>query len=176
MIITLVHEMLQGFTGSMLAWVVGLIGSIMLWWWTARLMVRGEVRWRALLPTAVAMGVGTAAYTLAASVWMPALVASHFAQFGAFGITQSLVAWFTGLALLAVTSAALGPAIAEGDGGLARWMHAGHPTVVQDGAPPALPGPTRPMGSPDAFADGSERQAPSTSSPPPRTPPELMLF
>jgi len=160
MIITLVRDVLQGFTGSMLTWVFGMIGSILLWWWTARLMVRGEVHWRALLPTAVTMGVGTAVYTLAASVWMPDVVASHFAQFGAFGITQSLVAWFTGLALLAVTAAALGPAIAEGNSGLARWMHAGHPTVLQDGAAPPLPAPTRPMRLSDAFARGPDRETP----------------
>lgn len=148
MIITMVRDVLGGFTGSLLTWTFGVTGSTLLWWWTARLMLRGEVRWRALLPTAVTMGAGTAVYTLAASVWMPDFVASHFAQFGAFGITQSLVAWFTGLALLAVTAAALGPVIAESDSGLARWMHAGHPPSWRTVRRRRYPRPPGPCGCP----------------------------
>jgi membrane protein len=68
---------LRGPAGSVLAWVVGLLGSTALWWWTARLMVRGEVRWRALLPTALVMGIGGWLYALSASLWMPTDVTSH---------------------------------------------------------------------------------------------------
>jgi len=39
---------------------------------------------------------------------MPANVSSQFAQFGAFGIAQSFVTWFTGLAFLIVFGAVLG--------------------------------------------------------------------
>lgn len=57
MIMALVRAVLAGPTGTVLAWALGLLGSTALWWWTARLMVRGEVRWRALFPTAVVSGV-----------------------------------------------------------------------------------------------------------------------
>ena len=146
---------LQGPEGSVLAWAVGLLGSTSLWWWTARLMVRGEVRWRPLVPTAVVMGVGGWLYALAASVWMPISVTSQFAQFGAFGITQSFVTFFTGGALLLVLAAVLGPALADGDTRLGRWLRSGNPTALEAGAEPALPGPDRPVRLSDAFGRGN---------------------
>jgi membrane protein len=104
---------LNGPVGSVFSWVLGLLACTGLWWWTARLMVRGEVRWRAL-PTAIVMGIGGWLYTVAAAVWMPVDVASQYAQFGAFGITQSFVTWFTGMAFLLILAAVLGPALADG--------------------------------------------------------------
>ena len=82
---------LNGPIGSVLNWALGLLACTALWWWTARLMVRGEVRWRALLPTAIVMGIGGWLYTLAAALWMPADVTSQYAQFGAFGIAQAFL-------------------------------------------------------------------------------------
>jgi membrane protein len=156
MILALARAVLTGPTGSVLAWALGLLGSTGLWWWTARLMVRGEVRWRALFPTAVIMGIGGWAYTLAAAVWMPANVASQYAQFGAFGIAQSFVTWFTGLAFLVVFGAVLGPALADGDGTLAQWMRSGNATALEPTAIPPLPGPDRPMRLSDAFGLGAK--------------------
>jgi hypothetical protein len=80
---------LSGPAGSVIAWALGLLGTTALWWWTARLMVRGEVRWSALLPTALVLGIGAWLCALAASLWMPSDVTSQYAQFGAFGIAQS---------------------------------------------------------------------------------------
>lgn len=107
-ILSLLRQVIGGSSGPVLSWAVGLIGSIGLWWWTTRLMLRGEVRWRALLPTAVITGVGSWLYSLAASLWMPANVSNQFAEFGAFGIAMAVVTWFTGLAFLIVAAAALG--------------------------------------------------------------------
>jgi hypothetical protein len=118
-------------------------------------MLRGEVRWRALLPTAVITGVGGWIYALAASVWMPGNVSSQFAEFGAFGIAMAFVTWFTGLAFLIVAAAASAPALADGSGRVARWLRADQPTAVEPGAAPALPGPDRPVRLSDAFGRGS---------------------
>ena len=145
---------LNGPVGSVFSWVLGLLACTGLWWWTARLMVRGEVRWRALLPTAIVMGIGGWLYTVAAAVWMPVDVASQYAQFGAFGITQSFVTWFTGMAFLLILAVVLGPALADGDNPLARWMRSGNPTAVEAHAAPALPGPDRPVRLSDAFGRG----------------------
>jgi len=70
-IVSAAHAVLPGPTGPVLTWMLGVIGTSALWWWTAHLMLRGEVRWRALLPTAIVTGVGSALYTMASSVWMP---------------------------------------------------------------------------------------------------------
>ena len=141
LILSLIRAVIDGSPGAVVSWAVGLVGAIGLWWWTARLMVRGEVRWRALLPTAVATGAGAWLYSLAAAVWMPANVSNQFAEFGAFGIAMAFVTWFTGLAFVIVVAAALGPALADGDDRFARWLREGRPTAVEPGAPPALPAP-----------------------------------
>jgi membrane protein len=154
MILVGAGAVLRGPAGSVLQWALGLLLTVLLWWWTARIMVRGEVRWRALLPTAIVLGVGGWLYTLTASLWMPADVTSQYAQFGAFGIAQSFVTWFTGMAFLVIVSAVLGPALADGDNPVARWMRGGTLTVVEPQAGPALPGPPRPVRLSDAFGRG----------------------
>ena len=154
-VVSLIRSLLPGASGQLLSWAVGLAGATCLWWWTARLMLRGEVRWRALLPTAVITGVGTWIYALVASVWMPSNLSNQYAEFGAFGIAMAIVTWFTGLAFLIVAAAAAAPALADGDGRVGRWLRADQPTAVETGAAPALPGPARPVRLSDAFGRGS---------------------
>ncbi len=155
LLISLVRKVLGVSSGQPLAWLVGLIGSTLLWWWTARLMTRGEVRWRPLLPTAVVTGLGSWIYTLAASVWMPSNVTKNFAQFGAFGVALAFVTWFTGLAFVIVVAAVLGPALSEGDDWLGRWLRRERPNELEEGARPPLPAPDRPMRLSDLFGRGS---------------------
>ena len=152
----LLKSIFKGASGDFITWAVGLAISISLWWWTARLMSRGEVRWRPLLPTAVVTGVGSWLYTLAASVWMPRTMASQYSQFGAFGIALAFVTWFTGLAFVIVVSATLGPALTDGEDPLGRWLRGGRRDVLEPGAKQALPGPSRPMRLSDAFGRGSQ--------------------
>ena len=59
LLLTLIRNLLQGDAGRLLSWAIGLFTATCLWWWTARLMTRGEVHWRPLLPTAVITGVGS---------------------------------------------------------------------------------------------------------------------
>ena len=154
-ILSSLRTVVHGPTGPVLTWTLGVIGSSMLWWWTARLMVRGEILWRALLPTAVLTGLGTSFYTMAGALWMPAHVANQYEQFGTFGIALAFVTWLTGLAFVLVFAAVLGPALADGDDVLGRWMRSDQPTAVEPGALPALPGPSRPMRLSDAFGRGA---------------------
>ncbi len=155
LVLTFARDMLAIPTGEVLAWAIGLVVATGLWWWTAHLMLRGDVRWRPLLPTALLTGVGSWLYTLAAAAWMPATVTKQFAQFGAFGIALALVTWFTGLAFLVIVAAVLGPTLAEADDTLGRWLRTGRPTVLGEGAPLPLPGPARPVRLSDAFGRGS---------------------
>jgi len=134
--------------------VLGVVGSVLSWWWTARLMLRGEVRWRPLLPTAVVTGVGSWAYTLAATVWMPRAVSKHYQQFGSFGIALDFVSWFTGFAFLIVGAAVLGPVLTEGDNALGRWLRGADPSPLTPSAPPALPAPPNAPRLSDAFGLG----------------------
>lgn len=155
LILTLIRNLLGDGAGRVLTWAIGLCITTGLWWWTAHLMTRGEVRWRPLLPTAVITGVGSWLYTLSATIWMPRTLESQFAQFGSFGVALAFVTWFTGLSFLIVFAAVAAPALAEGDDSFARWLRTGQPSSLSPGAQPALPGPARPMRLSDAFGRGS---------------------
>ena len=154
-ILSAARAILPGSAGSVLTWAVGVVGTSALWWWTAHLMLRGEVRWRALAPTALVTGLGSSLYTLASSVWMPARVSNDFAQFGTFGIALSFVTWLTGLCFILVGAAVLGPAFADGPDAVGRWLRSGGATALNTWAEPALPGPVRPVRLSDAFGRGS---------------------
>jgi membrane protein len=151
-LLSAVRALLLGFTGRVLPWVLGLICGVLLWWWTARLMTRGEVRWRALLPGAVLTGVGGWVYTLSAAIWMPRTLASQFAQFGPFGIALAFVTWFTGFSFIIVVSAAMSPVLAEGKSWVGRYLRGPDDSVVEPGAPGPLPPPTVLKSLASAFA------------------------
>jgi len=151
-----VREIIGGKAGTVGAWILSFVAGTLLWWWTARLMLRGEVRWRPLLSTAVLTGVGGSVYAAGSGVWMPVTVSGNFAQFGAFGIALSFVTFFTGSAFIIVVAAAVGPVLAEAAGPLGRWIRHGAATPLEPGAPPPLPGPIRPMRLMDAFGRGAE--------------------
>lgn len=148
------RRVVAGPPGAVTVWALGVAASVLGWWWTARLMLRGEVRWRPLLPTALVTGVGSWAYTLAATLWMPRAVAKHYEQFGSFGIALDFVTWFTGFAFLVTAAAVLGPVLAEGDNVIGRWLRADQRSPLEPSAAPPLPGPPRPMRLSDAFGLG----------------------
>jgi membrane protein len=152
------HSVFHGPVGSWALRGFGLALSILLWWWTAHLLLRGEVAWRALLVSGIVTGLGAWVYTGVASIWFPPMLAQNYAQFGAFGLSLAFVTWFTGFAFLIVGAAVLGPALAEGDDRIARWVN---PTgrYLTPGAPAPLPGPSRPLRLSDAFARGRGRDA-----------------
>jgi membrane protein len=150
-----VRAHVRGLTGAVSVWGLGVLVGTLLWWWTARLMLRGEVRWRSLLPTAVLTAVGSSVYTIGADVWMPATVNGNFAQFGSFGIALSFVTFFTGMAFVIVIGAVLGPVLAEATNPLGRWLRSGTGSTLEPGAPLALPGPDRPMRLSDAIGRGA---------------------
>jgi membrane protein len=137
-----VARVLTGLPGTVAAAVLGIIGSTLLWWWSAHTFLRGQVRWRPLLPTALICGIGSAVYAGAAALWMPRVLEGNVAQFGFVGVGMSFVTWFVGFGFLIVSSAALGPCLVEGDGAVARWLRSPSDDVLTPGAPPALPGPT----------------------------------
>jgi membrane protein len=151
-----VSRVLTGPPGTVAAIVLGMAGSTGLWWWTAHTLLRGDVRWRPLLPTAIATGVGSALYAAAASIWMPRVISENVAQFGWIGVSLSFVTWFVGFGFLLLAAIALGPALAEGEGRLARWVRGPDDAVLTPGAPPALPGPASPPRLLDRFARSSD--------------------
>jgi len=160
--------------GSVAVGILAPLGSVGLWWWTAHVMLRGEVRWRPLLPTALVSGLGATIYAFSASIWMPRLVESHVEKFGFFGVSLACVTWFVGLAFLIVGAAAAGPVLAEADNWLGRWLRAddrGDPGVLTPGAPPALPAPPVARGLLGSLESALGQDMGDVPTPPPSTPP-----
>ena len=122
-----------------------------LWWFTAWLLLLGEVRPRVLLPTGVITSIATAAYAVSATVWMPGVVTSNEAQFGLFGVALSLVTWFSGAAICILIGACAGPVFAEDTGRVGRLIRGGESGTLTAGARPPLPPPARELSLRDAF-------------------------
>jgi len=155
MVLAFARNLIDGDIGAVGVWVAGVVVGTLLWWWTAWLMLRGEVRWRPLLPTAVFTAAGISLYAVSADVWMPLTVTDNVRQFGAFGVALSFVTFFTGMAFVVVIGAVLGPVLAEADDPLGRWLRHGAAGPLMPTAAPPLPGPRRPMRLSDAFGDDS---------------------
>src|ERR1700751_2093731 len=79
--------------------------STAIWWFTAWLMLKGQVRFRVLLPSGLITGIALSAYALSSTVWMPNNVTSNNHQYGIFGVALALVAWFSRAAICIVVGA-----------------------------------------------------------------------
>ena len=151
---------LRAVTGDgagVVAWaVIALAVNIGLWWFTAWLLLLGDVRVRVLASTGVITGIALAAFGLSASVWMPEVVTSNETQFGFFGVALALVTWFSGAAICILVGACAAPALAEDTGPVGRFIRGGEPRTLNAGAAPELPPPTRGLSLRDAFKPGED--------------------
>jgi membrane protein len=142
---------LGGGLGFGLFAIVSLAVTSGLWWFTAWLLLLGEVRPRVLLPTGVITSIATAAYAVSATVWMPGVVTSNEAQFGFFGVALSLVTWFSGVSICILIGACAGPVLAEDPGWVGKLVRGGGSQTLTAGARPSLPPPDHELGLRDAF-------------------------
>jgi hypothetical protein len=85
------------------------------------------------------------------------MLTGNVEQFGFVGVGMSFVTWFVGLGFLLVVAAALGPALAEGDGRVAAWLR--RDGVLAPGARPSLPGPATPPSLRDYLRKAGTAQA-----------------
>ncbi len=136
--------------------VLALVVNIGLWWFTAWLLLLGDVRVRVLATTGVVTGIALAAFGLSASVWMPEVVTSNETQFGFFGVALALVTWFSGAAICILVGACAAPALAEDTGPVGRFVRGKEPRTLNAGSPPELPPPTRAPSLRDAFKPGED--------------------
>jgi membrane protein len=135
--------------------------TISFWWFTAWFMLKGDVRWRVLLPTGVVTAVANGLYTVYANVWMAHVIQRNQAQFGFFGIALALVSWFSGAAICLVIGACVGPVLAEDPGAIGRWIRGPSNRVLEAAAPPSLVAPERDYRLRDAFSPVAEEVEPA---------------
>src|SRR5215831_11939323 len=136
--------------------VVALALSTAIWWFTAWLMLKGQVRPRVLLPSGLITGIALSAYALSAALWMPNNVTSNNHQYGIFGVALALVAWFSGAAICIVVGACAGPVLAEDPGPIGRLVRGGTASPLLEGAQPPLPPPVRSLRLADAFSPSDD--------------------
>src|SRR5215510_3070907 len=140
--------------------VVALALSTAIWWFTAWLMLKGQVRLRVLLPSGLITAIAISAYGLSATLWMPNNVASNNHQYGIFGVALALVAWFSGAAICIVVGACAGPVLAEDPGPIGRLVRGGAASPLVEGALPPLPPPVRLLHLADAFSPSDDDDIP----------------
>jgi len=140
--------------------VVALALSTAIWWFTAWLMLKGQVRLRVLLPSGLITGVALSAYALSSTLWMPSNVTSNNHQYGIFGVALALVAWFSGAAICVVVGACAGPVLAEDPGPIGRLVRGGAASPLVEGALPPLPPPVRLLHLADAFSPSDDDDIP----------------
>ena len=131
--------------------ILALVVNVGLWWFTAWLMLIGEVRVRVLVPTGLITGVALGLYGVSASVWMPTVMTSNEDQFGFFGVALALVTWFSGAAVCILVGACIGVVIAEDGGRLGRFVRGGGSELLNTDARPSLSPPARGLGLRDAI-------------------------
>jgi membrane protein len=134
---------LTGLPGTTAFALLALLASVTAWWATSWLMLRGEVRWRPLLATAVLTAVATNLYAASASLWMPRTIQQNEMQFGFFGVALALVTWLVGLSFLIVVATCTAAVLADDPGMVGRLLRGGHTSALVPGAAsPQPPGPT----------------------------------
>jgi membrane protein len=150
------RTVLGGGAGIVAFVVVALALSTAVWWFTAWLMLKGQVRARVLLPSGLITGIALSGYALSATLWMPNNVTSNNHQYGIFGVALALVAWFSGAAICVVVGACAGPVLAEDPGPIGRLVRGGAASPLVAGALPPLPPPVRSLRLADAFSPSDE--------------------
>src|SRR3954453_9591580 len=87
---------------------------IFVWsWWTQHFLLGGAVRWRLLLPGAVAMTIGLVALRGFAAVWLSTAISHNYSRYGPLGIVFMLLTWLIALSIVMLGGPVLGAALHE---------------------------------------------------------------
>lgn len=113
-----------------LAVVVTLAIDVALWLWSLRFLPNRDVGWKALVPGALVGAVGFEVLKVAGAVWVPRVVASSSALYGAIGVVFAVLAWLLFFGRLVVYSAVVT---------VVRWEE-DHGTVTAQIELPRMPG------------------------------------
>jgi membrane protein len=108
-LLSLLASVLRGVpAGSVITFVIRAGLSVWLWLLLQHLLLGARVRWRLLLPGAIAAAVGQQALSLFSAVWMPNLIERNADRYGVIGVTFAILSWLTVLGITLVAAAVLG--------------------------------------------------------------------
>jgi membrane protein len=84
------------------------VGTLLFFWWSQRVLLAGRVRWPALLPGAVATALGLLGLRLFSRVVFSPLIASSAVTYGPFGTVLVLQSWLVGVGFVVYGGALVG--------------------------------------------------------------------
>jgi membrane protein len=104
----LVGKIVGPLGGHVLSFVLGFIVAVAFFWWTIRILLRGRIGWRRLLPSALATGVCVTGLSLFSSLLFSEQVVSSQRTYGPIGVVMVLITYLVGLAVCLHLGAVIG--------------------------------------------------------------------
>ncbi|RSS74036.1 YhjD/YihY/BrkB family envelope integrity protein [Streptomyces sp. WAC06614] len=99
--------------GSVLGTLGDLAGTCLFFWGSQRLLLGGRVRWRALLPGAVATSLGLLGLRIFSQLVFSPLIASNAVIYGPFGTLLVVQSWLVGVGFVTYGGALVGRLVHE---------------------------------------------------------------
>ncbi|NWF25701.1 YihY/virulence factor BrkB family protein [Streptomyces sp. PKU-EA00015] len=96
-----------------LTMIADLLGTIVFFWVSQRLLLGGRVRWRALLPGAVATAVSMLGLRVFSQLVFSPLIASNAVTYGPFGTVLVIQSWLVGVGVVVYGGAIAGRLLHE---------------------------------------------------------------
>jgi membrane protein len=102
------------------------VGTSLIWWWTAHLLLGGRVSWRQLLPGGIATGALLVLLSRLSHVFMPPFTRANLDQFGSLGIVFAIASWLVMVGGVLIVATVLGRFVSDvlspvGADGPKRW-------------------------------------------------------
>ncbi|WP_455354923.1 YhjD/YihY/BrkB family envelope integrity protein [Streptomyces sp. SYSU K217416] len=98
----------ESFMASLLGVLGDLVGTFLFFWFSQRLLLGGRVRWRALLPGAVATAVAMLGLRVFSQLVFSPLIASNAITYGPFGTVLVVQSWLVGVGVVVYGGALVG--------------------------------------------------------------------
>lgn len=99
--------------GTALGTTGDLVGTCLFFWGSQRLLLGGRVRWRALLPGAVATSLGLLGLRIFSQLVFSPLIASNAVTYGPFGTLLVVQSWLVGVGFVVYGGALIGRVLHE---------------------------------------------------------------
>jgi membrane protein len=107
-LLSLIGTIVAGTASGLVHVVVRLVVATGFWLLIAWLLLGRRIGWRALLPGALASAAGFVLVHYASGVFMPRVIATNAARYGAIGITFTIMTWLYLIGLVLVIGAVVG--------------------------------------------------------------------
>ena len=98
----------RGVGGPLINGLVGLPAAIAWAWWTQHLLLGGRIRWRPLLPGAVAIAVGLLGLRAYMGFYLQQAITSNYDRYGPIGVVFALLSWMIGFSAVMLGGALAG--------------------------------------------------------------------